>query len=247
MTTFQYLDEGNSEAQDRLATSFLLPQASDGLARTGVLSGLLVTQTSTASGSVQIAAGAAPVQASVGTGVALLVNDTLATLDVFTANPMGGIARWDIIAFDSLTKALIALPGTPNVSPSDPTVPSTAVPLARLRHAASATTIPTAKIDDLRLLLRRPFAEYVTTASCAADGTFSGTFPAGLFTVAPKIVATVESSLQFAIAAAAASSATAFAGRACFFPSPLPSSANLTAGFTIVIHAFQMTASAAVG
>jgi len=150
MTTFQYLDEGNSEAQDRLATSFLLAQTSTGLATTGVLSGLVVTQTTTASGAVLVAAGAAPVQASVGTGVALLVNDTQATLDVFTANPMGALPRNDIVVFDMLTKAIIAIIGTPNATPDDPTVPATACALARLRHAASATTIPTAKIDDLR-------------------------------------------------------------------------------------------------
>jgi len=152
MTTFQYLDEGNSEAQDRLATSFLLAQTSPGLATTGVLSGLAVTQTTTASGAVLVAAGAAPVQASVGTGVALLVNDTQATLDVFTANPMGGLPRNDIVAFDSVTKALVAIKGEPNATPDDPTVPDTACALARLRHAASAATIPTAKIDDLRVL-----------------------------------------------------------------------------------------------
>jgi len=151
MGTFQMLDGGNSEAQDRLATSFLLAQSSPGLAATGVLSGLVVTQTTTASGAVLIAAGAAPVQASVGTGVALLVNDTQATLDVFTANPMGGLPRNDVVAFDSVTKAIIAIIGTPNAAPTDPTVPDTACPLARLRHAASATTIPTAKIDDLRV------------------------------------------------------------------------------------------------
>ena len=152
MGTFQYMDGGNSEAQDRLATSFLLAQTSPGLATTGVLAGLAVTQTPTASGAVLVAAGAAPVQASVGTGVALLVNDTQATLDVFTTNPMGGLPRNDVVAFDSVTKALIAIIGTPNAAPTDPTVPDTACALARLRHAASATTIPTAKIDDLRVL-----------------------------------------------------------------------------------------------
>lgn len=171
MATFQYLDEGNSEAQDRLATSFLLAQTSPGLARTGVLSGLAVSQTTTASGSVLVAAGAAPVQASVGTGVALLVNDTTRTLDVFTTNPMGGLPRNDIVAFDSVTKAIIAIIGTPNATPDDPTVPATACPLARLRHAASATTIPTAKIDWV-------FARTIMhggSVGGAASGNLSGT------------------------------------------------------------------------
>jgi len=151
MAEFQYLDGGNTEAQDRLATSFLLAQTSAGLATTGVLAGLAVTQTTTASGAVLVDAGAAPVQASVNTGVALLVNDTQATLDVFTTEPMGGLPRNDVVAFDSITKALIFIKGEPNAAPTDPTVPDTACALARLRHAASASTIPTAKIDDLRV------------------------------------------------------------------------------------------------
>lgn len=205
MATFQYLDEGNSEAQDRLATSYLLTQTQVGLATTGVLSGLSVTQTATASGSVLIAAGAAPVQASVGTGVALLVNDTLATLDVFTADPMGGLPRNDIVAFDSVTKAIIAIIGTPNATPDDPTVPDTACALARLRHAASATTIPTAKIDDLRAYttLRgvSPSAPYAQaagivylagTAVAAGSSVHTGiAFPAGRFNRAPLVTATM--------------------------------------------------------
>src|SRR5665647_2529813 len=139
MGTFQYMGGGNSEAQDRLATSFLLAQTSPGLATTGVLSGLAVTQTPTASGAVLVAAGAAPVQASVGTGVALLVNDTQATLDVLTAHPMGGLPRNDIVAFDSVTKALIAIKGEPNATPDDPTVPATACRNRASAHAVSGT------------------------------------------------------------------------------------------------------------
>ena len=246
MATFQMLDEGNSEAQDRLATSFFLAQTSAGLARTGVLSGLVVTQTTTASGAVLVAAGAAPVQASVGTGVALLVNDTLATLDVFTAHPVGALPRNDIVAFDSVTKALIAIIGTPNATPTDPTVPATACALARLRHAASATTIPTAKIDQLGLTLRRPFAEYVTTVTCVPDGSFNGTFPAGLFTVPPILQCTAQSTTQFAVACAAASSTTTFSGHCGYF---LNGAGGLSwiDGFTIAIRANQMTATSAAG
>lgn len=180
MTEFQYLDGGNSEAQDRLATSFLLAQASVGLARTGVLAGLAVTQTPTASGSVLIAAGAAPVQASVGTGVALLVNDTSATLDVFTANPMGGLPRRDIVAFDMLTKAIIVIVGNPDASPSDPAVPATACALARLRHSASATTIPTSAIDDLRVYTALAGAGVTYHADPAVGGTFGAAVVSGI-------------------------------------------------------------------
>lgn len=149
MTEYQYLDEGNSEAQDRLATSYLFAQVSQGKAATGVLSGLVVAQTGTASGSVLVGAGAAVCQDTVGNGAALMVSDTQKTLDIFTANPMGGTPRNDIVVFDSATKSIRAIIGTPNAVPTDPTVPATAAPLARLRHAASATTIPTAKIDSL--------------------------------------------------------------------------------------------------
>jgi hypothetical protein len=68
---------------------------------------------------------------------------------------MGGVPRNDLIVFDTATVSsgtggVRAITGTPNAVPTDPAVPATAVALARLRHAASATTVPTAKIDDLR-------------------------------------------------------------------------------------------------
>lgn len=150
MTEFQYLDGGNTEAQDRLATSFLFKQsATPGKAAPGVLSGLDVAQTATASGSVQIGAGACVVQGSLVEGVALLVNDTLKSLDVLTANPVGSLPRYDVVAFDSLAKAITLIVGAANASPTDPTVPSTALALARLRHTANATTIPNDHIDKL--------------------------------------------------------------------------------------------------
>lgn len=149
MTEFEYLNAGNTEAQDKLATAFLMSQVSTGKASTGVLTGLGVTQTGTASGSVQIAAGAGVVQSLVTDGASVLVNDTLKTLDIFTANPVGGLPRNDIVVFNALTPAIEAIIGTPNAVPTDPTVPATSLPLARLSHAASATTIPTAKITSL--------------------------------------------------------------------------------------------------
>jgi hypothetical protein len=167
MAEFDYLASGESEAQARQATSYLFAQSSIGLAATGVLSGLAVAQTSTASDSVEIAAGAAVVQASVLVGASLLVNNTTKTLDVLTANPMGGLPRNDVVAFDTLTDLIIVIVGTPNASPTDPTVPTTACPLARLRHGASATTIPTANIDDLRsytsLAIGGAWSAYVPT------------------------------------------------------------------------------------
>jgi hypothetical protein len=149
VTEFILHKAGNTEAQQKKAMAFLLSQASAGLATTGVLTGLGVTQTGTASADVLVAAGSGVSQDTVGNGASVLVNDTQKTLDVLTANPMGATPRNDIVVFDSATTSIRNIVGTPNAVPTDPTVPTTAIPLARLRHAASATTVPTAKIDSL--------------------------------------------------------------------------------------------------
>lgn len=150
MTVFEYHHAGNSEAQQKAAVAYLLAQSSVGKAATGVLSGLAVAQTSTASGSVTVAAGAGVAQSAVIDGASVLVNDTQVTLDVLGPNPVGGLPRNDMVVLDRATSSVRAIIGTPNAVPTDPTVPASAVPLARLRHAASATTIPSSKIDDLR-------------------------------------------------------------------------------------------------
>jgi hypothetical protein len=62
---------------------------------------------------------------------------------------MGGLPRNDIVVFDSITATIIAITGVPNATPTDPTVPATAVKLARLRNIAGATAIDTAHIDTL--------------------------------------------------------------------------------------------------
>ena len=161
MSQFEMFNAGNDEAAQKKSLAWLLRQVSAGKATTGVLTGLGVTQTTTASGSVVIGAGAGEAQAAVLDGASLLVNDTPLTLDVFGANPMGGLDRNDIVIFDWATLSPVSggtasgglrvLIGDGNATPTDPTIPSTAIPLARLRHAASATTIPTSKIDDLRV------------------------------------------------------------------------------------------------
>jgi hypothetical protein len=152
VTEFEYLNAGNTEAQDKLATAYLLRQVSQGKAKTGVLSGLAVSQTTTASTDVLVDAGAAVVQSAVLDGASVLVNDTQKTLPILTgANVMGAVPRNDIVVFDALTAAVTFIKGTPNAVPTDPTVPTNSIALARLRHAASATTVPAAKIDDLRV------------------------------------------------------------------------------------------------
>jgi hypothetical protein len=200
---FQFLAAGSSEAQNKLASSFLFAQSSVGVARTGILSGLSVTQTPTASGSVHVGAGAATVQASLTAGVSLLVNDTTKTLNVFTSNPVGAIARYDIVVFDSATKTIRTIVGTPNANPVDPTIPATVVALARLRHPANATTIVNGSIDDLRAYTRlAPAAvnrggEWMQArsdvVSTGALGEATINFPDPFTTLVKSVVVSVES------------------------------------------------------
>lgn len=154
MAEFGILDQGGSEAEFRQALAYFFAQESTGLAATGVIAGLAVSQTTTASGSVLIAAGMGVSQDSVLHGVAPLVNNTTKTLDVLTDNPADSNPRNDIVVFDSDSNEIEVVTGTPNAVPTDPTVPDTAIPLARLRIAGSATTIPSANIDDLREFTR---------------------------------------------------------------------------------------------
>jgi hypothetical protein len=201
---FQYLDGGNSEIMDMQAEAYLYASSgTTGIAASGVIEGLVVTQTGTASGSVLIAAGACINQASLGQGGSRLINPSQKTLDIFTANPMGGLPRNDIVAFDQITATILAIIGTPNATPTDPTVPATSVALARLRNLASATTIPTAQIDNLIVattLRGIPVLTYTgSNVPAFATGVkafvFGGgsaltqaiTFPAGRFTVAPVV------------------------------------------------------------
>lgn len=158
-----------TEAQQKKALAYFFPQSSTGLATTGVLTGLPVFQTGTASASVLIGAGAGVSQDTVGNGVSMMVNDTQKTLDILTANPMGATPRNDMVVFDSATTSIRVIVGTPNAVPTDPTVPTTAIPLARLRHAASATTVPTAKIDDLRVFTSQAGGRVIVTGSAQRD------------------------------------------------------------------------------
>jgi len=163
MAEFERLHVGNSEVQEKQSIAFDFAQtATVGLAATGVLAGLLVNQTSTASGSVVIGAGAGVVGSTVGAGASEAINPGDVTFNVLTANPVGGLPRNDIMVWDSTTKAFGVVVGTPNATPSDPSVANTKLPLGRLRHAASATTIPLAKIDDLRVFTGLRGATVVT-------------------------------------------------------------------------------------
>ena len=160
---------GEEEGEWRQFLAYLFAQASTGIATTGVLAGLGVTQTATASKSVNIDAGAAVVQASRLNGAKPLVANTAKPLDVLTANPVGSLPRNDLVVFDAATGTRRAIIGTPNAVPTDPAVPALAVRLARLRHAANATTIPTSAIDDLRVMTALAPAKVSDTGWVGAD------------------------------------------------------------------------------
>lgn len=150
MTFFEYHNAGSTEQAQMQATAFLLAQDSVGKAKSGVLTGLGVTQTTTASGSVVVGAGSGVIQAATLDGASIVgdVQDT--TLDVLGASPMGGNPRNDIVVADRATGSIRVIPGVAQAVPNDPAVPSSALPLARIRNVAGATTIPTSAIDDLR-------------------------------------------------------------------------------------------------
>lgn len=169
MSEFELDNQANGEAEQKQAGAYLFAQSSVGKAATGVLSGLAVSQTATASGSVLVAPGAGVAQAAVLDGVSLLVNNTSKTLDVLVANPVGSLPRIDSVVFDAATTSVRAIIGTPSATPSPPTLPSSAVLLAQLRQIQSGQpgygTIPTSAIDDLR-----------TFTSLALGAAVSGTF-----------------------------------------------------------------------
>lgn len=148
-------NDGETEAQFRQHHAYLYEQESTGKAKTGVLAGCEVTATTpSASGSVQVAIGEGICQPTTNGGV-YPIPVTTGNLDIFTANPMQFVAnpRNDIVILDQTDGQVKALIGTPNATPSlgEQTVPTTAVPLARLRHLAGATTIPSTAIDDLKV------------------------------------------------------------------------------------------------
>ena len=203
MAWFEFHNAGNSEAQQLQATSFLFAQTAAGKAATGVLSGFAVSQTTTAGPSVVVSAGAGVVQAATLNGASLVgdVQDT--TLDVLTGSPMGAVPRNDLVVADQATGSIRVIVGSPNVTPTDPSVPSSAIKLARIRNAANATSVPSSAIDDLRVFTQLagaagspgvPFAvasgyyqHTGTILSTASVGPFPISFPAGRFTVKPNV------------------------------------------------------------
>ena len=153
MTVRNIGDGTVTQAEFRQLLTQIFVQGSFMNARNAVIggTGLGVIQTPTASASVRVDAGAAVTQVSSLTGAVMIYNDTQTDFDVLGANPVGGLPRNDIIVIDAATESVRVITGTPNASPTDPTVPDTAVALARLRHSAGAVNVPSSAIDDLRV------------------------------------------------------------------------------------------------
>lgn len=153
MSEFKYYAAGEDESKAKQFDAYLWKQqlgGAPGFAVQGVVAGLGVTQTTTASGSIVVGAGLGIYQGTITTGVDRLNNNSDKTIDVLGASPMGALPRNDIVVFNPATASTSVLVGTPNASPTDPSYAGM-LPLARIRNAASATTIPTSAIDDLRV------------------------------------------------------------------------------------------------
>lgn len=156
MGSWKSLTTSEQEAQFRQFMAYFFTQTTTiGKAATGVLSGCTVTATTpSASGLVNVDTGLAICQPTTSGGVFPLPS-TNGTLDIFTANPMAlvGNPRNDIVVIDQVDGVTKVKVGTPNATPSlgEQSVASTEVALARLRHLANATTIPSTQIDDLRV------------------------------------------------------------------------------------------------
>lgn len=85
-----------------------------------------------------------------------------------------------------------------------------------------------------------PYAEWIGSAVCIANGSFTAAIPAGIFTTNPIVYATVQTNTQFAFACAVATSTTAISGYAGFFPGGVGNPLGATAGFTVVLRAVQI-------
>jgi hypothetical protein len=90
------------------------------------------------------------------------------------------------------------------------------------------------------------YAQYTVTATCDSAGNFSGTFPAGLFTLTPVITTSTLTNSQFSFANGIATSTTAFSGKVGYFPGGT-GGVGQVAGFLVSITATQATALSVTG
>lgn len=131
----------------------------------GVLSStaLTVVQNGTPNMSVNVSGGRAIVlgDESANQGMYLVWNDGVKNVTIAAADPTN--PRRDIIVarvkdayYSGATNAfsIEVIQGTPAGSPADPSIPSNALPLARVAVAASASSITNANITDLRTVAK---------------------------------------------------------------------------------------------
>jgi hypothetical protein len=248
MTEFVAAKTGETEQQWRQFLAYLFAQSSVGKASTGVLSGLTVAQTATASGSVLVSAGAGVVQASTGDGASPLVNPSQVTIDVLGPNPIGAVARNDVVVFDAATASIRAITGTPNAVPTDPTVPTSAIPLARLRHAGSGTrtTIPTSTIDPLITKTTLAMPDVVDTGwvTLSLTGSF---YTAGSIAPAARRIGNVVYFRGHLQNVNSTSTFTTFANLPASIPAPSVTTAFPASSNTTVSMGLQVTSGGAVG
>ena len=137
-----WLGQDSTEQDSRLGIGALFASGSGLTVNPGVVSGLAVTQTGTASANVSVAAGVALNQASSAIGGAYLeILDTDKTVDVLGANPAESSPRRDLIVYDSglaVGSKVHVVKGTAGAIPVDPAVPASATALARVRVKAAA-------------------------------------------------------------------------------------------------------------
>ena len=145
---------------------------------------LIVAPQATPSLSLQVYPGACVIPRA-GQGPYLCYNTSIKSVAVDTGNATNPrrdliVARvYDSAIGDSQTAfALEVVTGTPAASPSDPSVPTGAIPLARISVAANATTITSGNITDLRTSTSAPGAVRPLlggdTTSLTSDGYMTG-------------------------------------------------------------------------
>lgn len=157
MAVFELLDQGVTQSTFNFSISQFFFQQAANVARTGVLpsgagANLSVSQTTSASGSVQVQAGTCVIaDASMSQGAHVMSSDSVMTLDVLGPNPATSLPRIDLVVMDGAAGSIRTVTGSPASVPTAPALPATSLLLAVLTIDANATSIPNAKITDGRV------------------------------------------------------------------------------------------------
>lgn len=157
MAVFELLDQDVTQSTFNFSISQFFFQQSSNKARTGVLpsgtgANLSVSQTTSASGSVQVQAGTCVIaDASVSQGAHVMSSDSTETIDILGPNPATSLPRIDLIVMDGGTGELRAVTGSPASVPTAPALPATSLALALVAVGANASTISSGDITDARV------------------------------------------------------------------------------------------------